>query len=962
MARKKEEKKSFDYNYEYDYDINDSEPKKKNTKKKSEEKKEEPQREEPKREAREEKREDEARTPNIFLAQLSAVFIFVIALFLTLCLIFAGSGKTSVVGVVGVFIGNFLLGVFGATAFCIPLILMFCALHMKRDVENGEVHVRVMSSIAALIFLSVIVHTFFCIISDSSKVVDSNALFNAGPFTEMLKKLFTSGADLVGGGFLGGILANSFIKVVGPTGSLIFSVLFLLIFLMYFFGATPASIWERAKFYIIRMEEKRAQRSEREKKAREARSKSAEAARSVPYSPPATITVKGTKRGPGNERAYEAKTFNPSDRKRKMSNIDAFSMTESTELDICDKEKYSRKETIRPEKHDVKMRTSANLQDIFNTSSDDIIKKSYDEKELSETKEICTTATLDVNIAPPTPPATIEKGAKAEDFVNVPALSGKNNEESLDVVRTNVIKRAAQAAQEPPKRDYVVFKDPEPEVVEEPKAPEYVFPPVELLNYKEPTNQGDVEQELSYNAAKLVETLDSFNIRTRVVNISRGPAVTRYEIAPEAGTKVSTIVNRVDDISLGLASQVLIEGVIPGKSAIGVQVPNKNKSIVYLRELIDSEDFQNSKSNLTCALGIDLTGAKIFFDLTRMPHLLVAGATNQGKSVCVNSLIVSLLYKSTPDDVKLILIDPKKVEFSDYNGLPHLIVPVVNDPKKAAGSLHWCVTEMERRYEILETTRQKKLSEYIEFQKQNPQYEKLSYIVVIIDELADLMTTAPDDVETSIARITAKGRAAGIHLIVSTQRPDTSVITGTIKSNIPSRIALKCSSQIDSRTVLDRAGAEKLVGKGDLLFSSADMSNMLRVQCAFVDKEVEKIVDFIKENNGGERYNKEIAEQIDKEAELCGKKGKASSSPVDDGDSEMEDDPMLEEAIKVAIDEKKISTSLIQRRLHLGYGRAAKLLDMMEARGIIGPLDGQKPREVLITYEEYLEKSMRSGD
>ena len=747
-------------------------------------------------------------------------------------------------------------------------------------------------------------------------------------------------------------------------------MLFLLIFLMYFFGATPASIWERAKFYIIRMEEKRAQRSVREKKTREAKAKSTEAANAAPYSPPVAITVKGTKRGPGNERAYEAKTSNQSDRRRKMSNIDAFSMTDSTEIDICDREKNSRKETIRPEKRDVKMRTSANLQDIFNTSSDEIIKKSYDEKELSETREICTTATLDVNFAPPPAPAPAptpaiaEKKPSVNDSAEVPSLSGgKNDAESLDVVRTNVIKRAAQAAQEPPKRDYVVFKEPEPEIIEEPKAPEYVFPPVELLNYKEPTNQGDVEQELSYNAEKLVETLDSFNIRTRVVNISRGPAVTRYEIAPEAGTKVSAIVNRVDDISLGLASQVLIEGVIPGKSAIGVQVPNKNKSIVYLRELIDSDDFQNSKSNLTCALGIDLTGSKIFFDLTRMPHLLVAGATNQGKSVCVNSLIVSLLYKATPDDVKLILIDPKKVEFSDYNGLPHLIVPVVNDPKKAAGSLHWCVTEMERRYEILETTRQKKLSEYIEFQKQNPQYEKLSYIVVIIDELADLMTTAPDDVETSIARITAKGRAAGIHLIISTQRPDVSVITGTIKSNIPSRIALKCSSQIDSRTVLDRSGAEKLVGKGDLLFSSADMSNMLRVQCAFVDKEVEKIVDFIKENNGSERYNKEIAEQIDKEAELCGKKGKASSqSSFDDGDSEMEDDPMLEEAIKVAIEEKKISTSLIQRRLHLGYGRAAKLLDMMEARGIIGPLDGQKPREVLITYEEYLEKSMRSGD
>ena len=468
---------------------------------------------------------------------------------------------------------------------------------------------------------------------------------------------------------------------------------------------------------------------------------------------------------------------------------------------------------------------------------------------------------------------------------------------------------------------------------------------------------------MTISAQKIVDTLENFNIHTRVVGISRGPAVTRYEIAPEMGTKVSAIINRSDDVSLSLASTVRISGVIPGKSAIGIEVPNKNVSIVYLRSLIDSDEFRNAKSKVTAGLGVDLAGTKVFLDVAKMPHLLIAGATGMGKSVCMNSLIVSILYKARPDEVKFIFIDPKKVEFSMYNGIPHLLVPVVFDPKKAAGALHWAVTEMERRYDILEATGKRNLAQYNEATKDDPSAERLPQIIIIIDELADLMTTAPDDVETSINRIAAKARAAGMHLIIGTQRPSVDVITGTIKSNIPSRIACKVSSQIDSRTILDTAGAEKLIGRGDMLFSPVGSMSPTRVQGAFVDEaEIEKIVSFIKEHSEEKEYDSKIVDTINKEAELCGKKGKAQSSAGDDGEGGDEpEDNMLKAAIELAIDEKKISTSLIQRRLSLGYGRAAKLIDVMERRGIVSAPDGQKPRSVLITREQYYEMQMRDS-
>lgn len=538
-------------------------------------------------------------------------------------------------------------------------------------------------------------------------------------------------------------------------------------------------------------------------------------------------------------------------------------------------------------------------------------------------------------------------------------------EDVMPVKRTK-IKREPKKKSEAPSV-ILAGENGEPAIIpEEPPVPEYQFPPIELLALKE-SSGGDTQNEMTANAQKIVSTLGDFNIRTRVIGISRGPAVTRYEIAPESGTKVAAIMNRTDDISLSLASAVRISGVIPGKSAIGIEVPNKNVSTVYLRSLIDSDEFRNAKSKVTAALGIDITGAKVFFDIAKMPHLLIAGATGMGKSVCMNSLIISILYKARPDEVKFIFIDPKKVEFNMYNGIPHLLVPVVFDPKKAAGALHWAVTEMERRYDILESTGKRNLAQYNEAIKDDPTAEKLPQIVIFIDELADLMLTAPDDVETSINRIAAKARAAGMHLIIGTQRPSVDVITGTIKANIPSRIACTVSSMQDSRTILDMGGAEKLIGRGDMLFSPVGSMSPTRVQGAYVDEpEILKIVEFLKNQSFGENdenYSREISEKIEKEAARCGQKkgsGGGLAAATAEGEGDDKADPMLDSAIKLAIESGKISTSLIQRKLSLGFGRAAKLIDIMEQRGIVSAPDGQKPRNVLITYDQYLEMSMQN--
>ena len=487
----------------------------------------------------------------------------------------------------------------------------------------------------------------------------------------------------------------------------------------------------------------------------------------------------------------------------------------------------------------------------------------------------------------------------------------------------------------------------------------YVFPPVELLKRGEPIPQS-LNQEYETTAKKLAETLSSFKVNAKIVNIAKGPTVTRYELQPETGVRVRTIRNLSEDIALSLASKgVRIEAPIPGKEAVGIEVPNKNKSTVTIRELIESKSFQDAKSRLTSCLGVDVAGNPVFCDIAKMPHLLIAGTTGSGKSVCINSFLVSILYKATPEEVKFILIDPKKIELGVYNGIPHLLVPVVSDPKKAAGALAWAVGEMERRFALIEEVGVRDIIAYNEVAKVETERESLPRIVIVIDELADLMMMARDNVESSICRIAQKARAAGMHLVIGTQRPSVDVITGLIKANVPSRIAFTVASQVDSKTILDVAGAEKLVGKGDMLYAPIGAMTPTRVQGSFVsDSEIEEIIDFLK-GNSTSVYSDEVIEGIEREAERCADKGRSKLSDDgdegDDGDLSLSSDPMLKPAIEIALDSGSISTSMLQRRLKLGYARAARIIDMMYEMGIVSEFAGSKPRTVLISREKYIE-------
>lgn len=477
----------------------------------------------------------------------------------------------------------------------------------------------------------------------------------------------------------------------------------------------------------------------------------------------------------------------------------------------------------------------------------------------------------------------------------------------------------------------------------------YTYPKLDLLNNNAKSKmKNEDKQDLFDNANKLEDTLMSFGVEAKVLQVTKGPSVTRFEIQPSPGVKVSKIVNLQDDIALGLAaSAVRMEAPIPGKSAIGIEVPNKKQTPVFLREVLDSKEFQESTKKISFALGKDITGACIVGDLSEMPHMLIAGATGSGKSVCINSLIVSLLYKYSPDEIKLLMIDPKVVELSIYNGIPHLLIPVVTEPKKAAGALNWAVNEMDKRYELFTKYKVKNIKSYNQQVDKGFISEKLPYIVLIVDELADLMMTCPNDVEDYICRLAQKARAAGIHLIIATQRPSVDVITGVIKANIPSRISFAVSSGVDSRTILDQTGAEKLLGRGDMLYSPMGANKPLRIQGAFIsEEEVENVVDFIKSSEEEVNYREEIIEHINNEN---------LSSSSHSGDSE-ENDELLDEAIKLVVEYQQASTSFIQRKLRIGFNRASRIMEELEAQGIISERDGSKPRKVLISKDEIYNK------
>lgn len=464
-------------------------------------------------------------------------------------------------------------------------------------------------------------------------------------------------------------------------------------------------------------------------------------------------------------------------------------------------------------------------------------------------------------------------------------------------------------------------------------AERYQLPPFSLLQKGTGRHNGREHRDIAANARKLEETLESFGVSARVISVHRGPAVTRYEVQPSIGVKVSRIVSLADDLALALAARdIRIEAPIPGKSAIGIEVPNNEIALVTLREVLESAAFHESPSKLTIALGRDISGEPVVADLAKMPHLLIAGATGSGKSVCINSIVVSLLYKAKPHEVKLMMIDPKMVELTVYNGIPHLLTPVVTDPRRAAQALKKVVQEMERRYHLFAEKGARDIHRYNQLvaEQEGGLEPALPQIVVIVDELADLMMVAPGDVEDAICRLAQMARAAGIHLIIATQRPSVDVITGVIKANIPSRIAFGVSSQADSRTILDMAGAEKLLGRGDMLFLPVGAPKPIRVQGAFVsDSEVEAVASFVRTQQEPQ-YAEEMMPTPEKEGELA------------------VDDDLYEQAVQLVIEAQSASVSMLQRRLRIGYARAARLIDMMEANGIVGPYEGSKPREVLI--------------
>ena len=519
-----------------------------------------------------------------------------------------------------------------------------------------------------------------------------------------------------------------------------------------------------------------------------------------------------------------------------------------------------------------------------------------------------------------------------------------------------------------PEKTALVAAEEKKEEKKKPDYSDYQFPDINLLAKEESLYDENIQIETQENADKLIETLASFGVTASIKGVDRGPRITRYEVVPAKGVKVSQILNLQDDIALNLAAgDIRMEAPIPGKSAVGVEIPNKKSSIVRLRDLLETAEFKYSKSKTLSCIGRDIAGQPVFGDLASMPHLLIAGATGMGKSVCINSLLISILYKAKPDEVKFIMIDPKQVEFTMYNGIPHLLVPVVSDPKQAAGALMWAVEEMERRFDALRPLCVRNIDAYNEKVTADPSLgSPMSKIIIVIDEFADLMLQVKDPVEALVMRIAQKARAAGIHLVIGTQRPSVNVITGVIKANVPSRISCKVMSNVDSKTILDMGGAEKLLDKGDSLYAPSGSPKPHRVQCAFVsDSEVESIMNFLKQYGNGDNYDSDVMADIERAAQKCSKKGDRGDRDDDDGSESGGEgylnDRQFLDAVEIAVNTRKISTSLIQRKLSIGYGKAAKFIDIMEDMGIVGEANGQRPREVLLTPDEWREKLARAS-
>lgn len=838
-----------------------------------------------------------------------------IGIFLAICFIIPD--KMSFIG----YLSYFLCGFLSAGAPFIPLCLVVEAIYWKRDAEQNRLKSKIVVNAGLIICISVL-WQLFAVTSPETGLAGYNFI-----------DLYESGMKYSGGGIIGGYIGN-FLEMITGVGAWIICVSLLTLLSFALFNITPLDILlflkNKIKEAIYNARLKRKEQLKRdiyEKSHPEVQASSGDEDGSV----------SGSKR----KKAY-------------LSGMGDESTDESHEEDN-DTPEFPEME-ISP--------------DAVRTATDEHISESGEPFSINgnnDGEDSNENASGVSFLAPDNIPQGEKKEINlAEIFTDdaviasagVSASTSEVLPDGADIAAAETTEIETDNDFEGEKEDVKVASKPDP-------AELYRFPDLDFLQKDPNPATFAVTDEIRNTSVRLVETLANFGVKTKIMNICCGPTVTRYELQPEIGVRVKSIQNLADDIALHLAaSGVRIEAPIPGKQAVGIEVPNQTVSTVYIRNLIENPKFAQLKSKLSVCLGMDVAGSPVFMDIAKMPHLLIAGATGMGKSVCINSFIVSLLYKARPDECKLLLIDPKKVEFSVYNGMPHLIVPVVSDPKKAAGSLAWAVNEMERRFQLIEEVGVRDIDSFNRVTENDPEKEHMPKIVIIIDELADLMMTARDSVESSICRIAQKARAAGIHLVIGTQRPSVDVITGLIKANVPSRIACTVASQVDSRTILDIAGAEKLLGKGDMLYAPVGCMKPLRVQGSFVgESEIEQIISFLKSGTEVE-YDNDIINSIEREAEHCGEKrkkgdaGDSDSYDVDDRDAILDSDDAMFPAIEIAVDANMISTSLLQRKLALGYARASRIVDKLEKIGIVGPYEGSKPRKVLITRQEYLEMKM----
>lgn len=868
---------------------------------------------------------DEGRSVRLW-AQIAPYLLFVGAVLLIICFI-NGSGKDP--GIVTGFICKFLTGCFGGAAFALPA--FFAIIGVAGLMDKNIFGLRFACGAAAALFVSVLL-----------EIISPLGSFKVA-------ELYSRGAALSGGGVVGGLIGEASLACFKTAGSYVIVIALLVLSIILCAGLTPQYLFVYFSYKLKESKQKRAaEGAERRRTADSFKNADRLHEAYEEYDDYSVDTETGEvidNYDVEDDRQAAAIPETPR-RRRKFETdvpIDDFEDTavqthgEDNEFEADESEEVKRERLMRAQYEEV-MRRSSESKSKEELAAE---KKLFDDGESAGPEVVSGNAD--------------DSGLDIIDKIADAYLGRGSGEDAADSGETLEVRRTAVS--KPP-----VIKQLE---IEFPK-PDYKFPPIELLS-EDVSKKADVNvrEEMHDNAQKLVNVLASFNVKTKIVGVSRGPTITRYELLPEAGVRVRSISNLIDDIALNLATGgVRIEAPIPGKAAVGIEVPNKSAETVYLRSLISNAAFTENKSKIATCLGKNVAGDPIIMDIKKMPHLLIAGATGMGKSVCINCLLVSLLYKAKPEEVKLILIDPKKVEFSIYNGLPHLLVPVVSDPKKAAGSLTWAVNEMERRFGLIEAVGVRDLEGFNEITKNDPEYEYMPQIVIVIDELADLMATAPDDVETSIARLAAKARAAGMHLVIGTQRPSVDVITGVIKANIPSRIAFTVASQVDSRTIIDKSGAENLIGRGDMLYNPVGSSKPMRVQGAFVsEKEVEAIVSYIKTNNApdGTAYSDDIIKEIEVQAAMCGSKKGSGGAAAAGSSAEGEDDPLMDRAMEVAFESGRISTSLLQRRLSIGYGRGAKIIDRMEQLGYVSAPDGQKPRELLITKQDYMEMSVRNS-